>query len=356
MAIREFGLQPDFVVNHSAWFQDMVSMLPANLPEDLMQETWLNFQRVPIETLIAFRTWQNRPDQHGTDIESVRTRQMADRQINIAGAHGLPPPLLSPTLTQEEHLQQAMDMKHPFTFEPAIECDLSYAIQRASILGPDAVPWRTKVMSHLRTLSRALKPLDTLLLSMRPVQHVFGMNPAFIAAMISILRWPDRSLPMGLIAGFQIVGDLEPGLILRQIPCTNADTADKQFFGPASAHIVEDLCRHSRPMPNAADIHDATLEEQSLGLCGPFMRVDELNSKYGVGQWSPLPRHIIEQSDGCGGLKRRPIDNGRKLGHNSATRATETIFCHRPDWTVFTSKAIYASISARLPELPIALV
>ena len=28
MANREFGLQPDFVVNHSSWFQDMISMLP----------------------------------------------------------------------------------------------------------------------------------------------------------------------------------------------------------------------------------------------------------------------------------------------------------------------------------------
>ena len=139
MANREFGLQPDFVVNHSSWFQDMISMLPTKLPESLMQEVWLHFQNVQIEPLLAFRTWQNRPDKHGTDIDSVRTRQMADRQINIAGAHGLPPPLLSPFLTQEVHLQQAMDMQHPFTFEPAIECDLSCAIQRASVLGPDAV-------------------------------------------------------------------------------------------------------------------------------------------------------------------------------------------------------------------------
>ena len=207
-------------------------------------------------------------------------------------------------------------------------------------------------MTSLRKLSRALHSMDIYLLSVRPVQHVLGMNPAFVASMVSILRWPDRSLPMALVVGFEIVGDLAPSSILREIPCTNVDTVGQQFFGPESERIVEALCKDRRPLPRANDIHEATLEEQRLGLCGPFVGVQELNAKFGLGQWRPLPRHIIDQSDGCGGLKRRPIDNGRSLGHNEATRTTETIFCHRPDWTVFTSKAMYSAVRNVLPALP----
>ena len=229
---------PDFQPSHFEWFQDVLCMLPKPLPEELLQETWSRFQSVDIGPFVAFRTWRDRPSCHGPDIEAVRTKQMADRQINIAGASGLPPPLLPPTLSQDEHLRIAMQLQHPFTVEPAIESDLRYAILQSAILGPDAISWRSAVMTSLRKLSRAFHSMDIFLLSMRPVQHVLGMNPAFVASMVSILRWPDRSLPMALVVGFENVGDLAPSSILREIPCTNVDKVSQQFFGPESERIV----------------------------------------------------------------------------------------------------------------------
>ena len=53
------------------------------------------------------------------------------------------------------------------------------------------------------------------------------------------------------------------------------------------------------------------------------MTKDEADSKRGAGQWLPMPRFETTQASG----KHRPIDDGKRFGHNSASGFTETIEC-----------------------------
>ena len=53
------------------------------------------------------------------------------------------------------------------------------------------------------------------------------------------------------------------------------------------------------------------------------MTKDEADSKWGAGRWLPMPRFEMVQASG----KHRPIDDGKRFGHNSASGFTETIEC-----------------------------
>ena len=100
-------------------------------------------------------------------------------------------------------------------------------------------------------------------------------------------------------------------------------TDPSSWLGPVAAQAVDELIR-SRPPRYAEDIFKVTCEEQERNFCGAFLTRAQMDSTYGHGQWRPLERFLLEQSDG----KKRVIDNCRKTGHNGQTRLWETI------WTV----------------------
>ena len=49
----------------------------------------------------------------------------------------------------------------------------------------------------------------------------------------------------------------------------------------------------------------------------------EADRKWGTGKWLPMPRFEAVHASG----KQRPIDDGKRFGHNSASGVTETIEC-----------------------------
>ena len=64
-------------------------------------------------------------------------------------------------------------------------------------------------------------------------------------------------------------------------------------------------------------------KDHDKGFAGPLMTKDQADSKWGAGQWLPMPRFETIQASG----KHRPIDDGKRFGHNSASGFEETIEC-----------------------------
>ena len=177
---------------------------------------------------------------------------------------------------------------------------------------------------ELRSIARACETADAWLLAQRPVHHVPGMRPLFSALMASILRWPDRTVSRCLVRGFEVVDQIEPSLLYRNIE--PKPVPDEPFLGPPAAAFVDALEADGRVHPQAQTILDETVKEQDLGLVGPFLSRAQCDEKWGVGRWRPVPRHVVYQ-DG----KYRPIDDGRAGGHNRHTIMSETIVVVRPD-------------------------
>ena len=75
----------------------------------------------------------------------------------------------------------------------------------------------------------------------------------------------------------------------------------------------------------------------------------EMDEKWGVGEWLPLPRFEIVQASG----KKRPIDDGARLGHNAASGFEETIECCSALQPAVHAKLLFteASLQGREPEM-----
>eukprot|EP00973_Karenia_brevis_P064238 8926576-Karenia_brevis.AAC.1 len=75
-------------------------------------------------------------------------------------------------------------------------------------------------MKHLAKLFTILRPLDTFAIAQRPVHatHVSQGQPAVaLAVLITLLQWPDKSLPYDLVRGFQLTGHLPKSGIFRSV-------------------------------------------------------------------------------------------------------------------------------------------
>ena len=92
------------------------------------------------------------------------------------------------------------------------------------------------------------------------------------------------------------------------------------MLGAAAEEYIDKLERRAGPRDGDAELLAATEEEQKLGLCSPPMTREDVDRKFGVGQWRPLPRHPLFQHGKC-----RPIDDGKASGENQATALAETI-------------------------------
>ena len=80
-----------------------------------------------------------------------------------------------------------------------------------------------------------------------------------------------------------------------------------------------------RPAAQGATSNQAflsSLKDEARGFGSGLMTREEMDERFGVGQWRPIPRFVLRQSD-----KLRMIDDGRRGGQNAAASLSETIRC-----------------------------
>ena len=134
---------------------------------------------------------------------------------------------------------------------------------------------------------------------------------------LPLMRWPDRGLPAHLADGFELAGPLPESGVLKPILPTHSGkgfgpTEDEALLGDSTAQFVSTLEHDRRRGKLCQEIWDATSQEISEGMAGPLLSKEQMGQKFGVGQWRPLPRHLVWQLH-----KWRPIDDvgGRALMH-----------------------------------------
>ena len=250
-------------------------------------------------------------------------------------------PPIPTDVSAAQHVTRAMGMTHPFALEPALEKDLQFAIERNVELQLGLQAERDLSYNCLRDVSRALQPLDDWLLQHRHVAHVAGMRPAFVAALVVLLRWPDKTLPQCLANGFLLVGTIPPSGIFRPIEPRPEPLVP--LLGSDAAAYVDSLEADTRLHPSADIILSESLKEQKLGLLGPFQPRAYFDKLYGHGLWRPLKRHTVHQGD-----KERPIDDGKAGRHNECSQLSETIVNQRPDFPVAVLRAWFSAAGRKI--------
>ena len=144
---------------------------------------------------------------------------------------------------------------------------------------------------------------------------------------------------MELARGFQLTGDIAQCHAHRAPEEPRGGSEINQCLGQPAVDFIDELEAITRPHQHAELILEATNEEISLGLANPYQARGELDEHFGHGRWRPLPRHLVFQ-----GGKHRPIDDGRRAGHNAAARLEETIVCQTGEFMPLAAKRWVARV------------
>ena len=320
------------ITSQEAWFQDMLSLLPENIPNYISSAAKEAFLQVPLLPFLKFESWacqNNVSNPFGFNWEALRQTDPARsmRQPKASTTQTV----IDANLSPRQHLEAALALPSPYARDVVLEKDLQFAVQQAVQQGLGIQQSRDEAFAAFRMLARALKPIDSFLLEQRHVQHVPGFRPALVAACVSILKWPDRSLPTCLCQGFPLVGPIPPSGIFR--PTTSGELPEIPLLGVDAASYVDDLEVELRIHPSAILILEESIKEQQIGLLGPFQSREHFDALFGRGQWRPLKRHTIHQHD-----KERPIDDGKAGRRNECTQLQEAIVNQRPDFPLAVIK------------------
>ena len=101
----------------------------------------------------------------------------------------------------------------------------------------------------------------------------------------------------------------------------------EQFFGEPAISAVDEIERS--PPPRQADvIWRLCFEDVEKGFASPPASREEMDRRFGRGQWRPLVRFAAVQPSG----KVRGIDDAKRTLHNSHSELLETIYTITVDW------------------------
>ena len=253
--------------------------------------------------------------------------------------------LLPAGLGPAVHIQRAQHLDSPFAADVGADEDVLFAAFAVAVWGPRIGAWRHSQSESLLAVEQAVAPLAEALRSMMPptVKQVAARkNPALIAVIILALRWPDRRLPLEYVVGHRLIGHIESSNLLRPIEQQKVEPDDlaEGFFGPSAERYLAGLLAR-KPGKDAADVERLLSEEYKKGYQSSPKSAIEMNLKYGVGGWRPMPLFIHEEAGG----KQRLIANGKGGGHNAATSEEETLYVIS---TTFVLEAATACVNAVL--------
>ena len=206
----------------------------------------------------------------------------------------------------------------------AVESDLRCAADWTVANMANLAAARTACYKAVNALSERLQPLSAHLRKFQrgSVAQVAGnMHIAFLAVAVILTQWPDTALPSRYVTGFRSLGMLEHTGILRPVPRMEPVALPELLATAPEAFRKLHACR---PADESAHfLLSECHKDLRKGFAGPLLKEQEANKKWGTGKWLPMPRFETVQANG----KQRPIDDGKRFGHNSASGFTETIEC-----------------------------
>ena len=257
---------------------------------------------------------QRRPaegDQRGSFFAADAVAQVvplglsADRHFNAVSAYAR---------------QGKFPMNEGLTVESDLRCAAEWTVANIANLAAA----RTACYKAVNALSERLQPLSA---HLRKFQHgsvaqVAGnMHIAFLVVAVTLTQWPDTALPSRYITGFKSLGMLEHTGVLRLVPHMEPVPLAELLAAAPEAFRKLHACR---PADESAHfLISECHKDLRKGFAGPLLKEQEANGKWGTGKWLPMPRFEAVQANG----EQRPIDDGKRFGHNSASGFTETIEC-----------------------------
>ena len=249
------------------------------------------------------------------------------------------PPLLQVEMEPGQAVQQALQVPHPFTLDPALDPDLQEALAFAVHRPHQLLGHRQGALQFWADRAERLLPLtdqvlraipDPYLRSLlrgtpddQPVQLGTVTHVALWRELLAASRCIDSSLVDEMINGFSIVGDIKRSFRWPRLPQPDDVLPEQDLVSRAwefSNKVLRNVKR-SEVTENTSKIWEATMEDVREGVtAGPFFSKDEVDKFLGTGNWIPTQRFEVVQKN-----KVRGVDSATINGINMASRILEKI-------------------------------
>ena len=249
------------------------------------------------------------------------------------------PPLLPVEMEPGQAVKAALEVRHPFTIEPALEPDLQEALALVTHHPDRVLGHRAGALRYWSARAQALLPATEALINAVPDQHLRCLlrgapdhhalqlgkvtHIALWREMLQAAKCIDQALLLDLLQGFPIVGPVQQSRRWSSL------TAVEEFL-PVDAlssrawefsDLVIKNVNRCEVTENTEKIWEATLEDVQEGSCvGPMFSVEEVDQFVGTKCWIPTQRFEVVQKN-----KVRGVDSATVNGVNMATVVTEKI-------------------------------
>ena len=219
----------------------------------------------------------------------------------------------------------AMALPSPYRPGATTDPDLKFAAYTMAVWGPFLGPWREQQRFLLMGFGEALQPMTEAMRRRMPelVKRVaVKKKPALIVLFTVFIRWRDRRLTLEYIKSHQIVGHIEPSGVFRARGGADLGGRAPEGLPGDEAVTLIDKMMSRPPRKDSEDIEKLMEAETKKGYQSKPVHKAEMDKKYGIGKWRPMPVFINEESGG----KQRIIANAKGGGHNAWTSDEETLF------------------------------
>ena len=189
--------------------------------------------------------------------------------------------LVHPGSGKREHLRLSAQLKSPFSLVGDVDDDTEFVAIGQALLGPYIVTFPRLQEKALKHLVTALTPIHVWLQTkrtpeVRAVEDV--KNSAVLAALTTLLRWPDRLQAKCYIEGFRLVGPIESSHIFKLLSVIEEPVPIDHQEGFYGEQAKADLYTHLRSKPpQHQKILEATLIEQQRGWLVLFRTANDLH-------------------------------------------------------------------------------
>eukprot|EP00435_Cladocopium_sp_Y103_P055182 s631_g18.t1 len=249
------------------------------------------------------------------------------------------PPLLPVELEPGQAVKAALDARHPFTLEPALDPDLQEALALVATQPGHVLAHRDSALQYWAERARQLLPATEALLQQVPDQHLRCLlrgapdgHPPALGQVTHLALWRemlqaakciDHTLAQDLLFGFPIVGSIQRShrwgklsQVDELLPVAELSSRAWEF----SNKVIKNIERCEVTV-NTEKIWEATMEDVREGSSlGPFFFAEEVSKFLGTQDWIPTQRFEVVQKN-----KVRGVDSATVNGVNMATFITEKI-------------------------------
>ena len=267
------------------------------------------------------------PPSYAVNEMKAKAMVAAGRQCGVRTSKLALDPLVAVDDDKASHLAKALELadttRVPWAGANPVDKDMNWAIERIIENVNDLRRFRERILARLAELKERVMPITKALIAQQPRSvHLAAsqIDVGFLAALIILIRWPDKKIVHEFVVGFRAVGEMANSSVLRPGGTPALGTVGEMKVSASSKAKLNPCAGRQFEPEDSAFILEAVKKLQDKGIASEMMDATEMDAAFGKDGWMYAPSFVHVQSSG----KRRLISNAKPY-QNRSTDMAETV-------------------------------